>query len=657
VPPRLLAFALAVASLLAPVVAGAVPVQVRDVRPGAAGGLERRDRMAFGAAGATLWFAADDGDGGYEPWRSDGTPSGTVRVADVVPGPEGSAPYGFTALGDVVFFVASTEDTGTELWRSDGTAAGTHVVRDLALAALSSFPLQPTPLGDRLYFTAGEIDGGRELWRTDGTPAGTERVVDLEPGPEGSAPSELVVMDGILFFTALVGGERELWRTDGTELGTWMVRDLNGVSSSVPGALTVVGDVLFFRATGSEGAELWRTDGTEPGTVQVKDIRPGNLGSEPDLLTAAGDTLYFVADDGSGAELWRSDGTEDGTRPVGGGGSFPSHLTTVASRLFFVAFDLDTGRELWTTDGTAPGTVRLTDLRPGAPNGIDDLGELAASHGVLYFRGVDPMRGPALWQSDGTVAGTVPVADLVPGADGSGADDDGPTFLTDVAGTLFFRAQDATTGLEPWVLTECGDGVPSAGEECDDGNQLTGDCCTPTCRFEPAGLRCGDDGEACSALACDGEGACEPRAVVGPCDDGAVCTADDACVEGVCRGSVAGFAGVRCLLFELASGDLCDAALPGKLARVVRRRANKAIRFVDRVERRLGRGASASRMRRLLERAGSSLGVIAVKAADAVRAPKERDKVPGECADRLIGGAATVQTALPALVPEGSEAE
>ncbi len=38
----------------------------------------------------------------------------------------------------------------------------------------------------------------------------------------------------------------------------------------------------------------------------------------------------------------------------------------------------------------------------------------------------------------------------------------------------------------------CGDQVfnPSTGEQCDDGNNLAGDCCTPTCQFEPAGTDC-----------------------------------------------------------------------------------------------------------------------------------------------------------------------
>jgi cysteine-rich repeat protein len=35
------------------------------------------------------------------------------------------------------------------------------------------------------------------------------------------------------------------------------------------------------------------------------------------------------------------------------------------------------------------------------------------------------------------------------------------------------------------LLTACGNGVLEPGEACDDGNQLAGDCCSPTCSVEP----------------------------------------------------------------------------------------------------------------------------------------------------------------------------
>jgi cysteine-rich repeat protein len=54
----------------------------------------------------------------------------------------------------------------------------------------------------------------------------------------------------------------------------------------------------------------------------------------------------------------------------------------------------------------------------------------------------------------------------------------------------------------------CGDGLVDPGEQCDDGNKLSGDCCSSTCQFEHHA-----------------------------CDDGNLCTENDACNNGVCAGT------------------------------------------------------------------------------------------------------------------------
>jgi cysteine-rich repeat protein len=54
----------------------------------------------------------------------------------------------------------------------------------------------------------------------------------------------------------------------------------------------------------------------------------------------------------------------------------------------------------------------------------------------------------------------------------------------------------------------CGNGIVEPGESCDDFNTAGGDCCSPTCTFEPAGSACPGDGDLCTPGTCDGAGVC-----------------------------------------------------------------------------------------------------------------------------------------------------
>ncbi len=71
---------------------------------------------------------------------------------------------------------------------------------------------------------------------------------------------------------------------------------------------------------------------------------------------------------------------------------------------------------------------------------------LTAVDRTLFFRADDGTTGEELWTSDGTTAGTVLVKDIHPAGDSS------PHNLTNVNGTLFFAADDGTTGIELWAL-------------------------------------------------------------------------------------------------------------------------------------------------------------------------------------------------------------
>ncbi len=83
----------------------------------------------------------------------------------------------------------------------------------------------------------------------------------------------------------------------------------------------------------------------------------------------------------------------------------------------------------------------------------------------------------------------------------------------------------------------CGDGALDAGEECDDGNSVGGDCCSGSCTFEGSGEICQDDGNSCTNDQCDGAGVClHPNKAAGEFCDGDLyfCTFDECDGAGTC---------------------------------------------------------------------------------------------------------------------------
>jgi ELWxxDGT repeat protein len=425
-------------------------VRVLDIRPNADGSAARYLTNVNG----TLYFRADDGSTGYELWKSDGTESGTVRVLDIQSGTLGSTARYLTNVNGTLFFRANDGSTGYELWKSDGTSSGTVQVRDIQSVTLGSSPRNLTNVNGTLYFQANDGSTGVELWKSDGTSSGTVRVLDIQSVGLGSNPYFLTNVNGTLYFSANDGSTGyEVWKSDGTSSGTVRVLDIwSGNRSSGPRNLTNVNGTLYFRANdGSTGSELWKSDGTSSGTVRVLDIRPGANDSNPYFLTNVNGTLYFQATDGStGYELWKSDGTESGTVRVldiqsVGLGSNPSYLTNVNGTLYFRANDGSTGVELWKSDGTESGTVRVLDIRPGDGSSNSNPSNLTNVNGTLYFVANDGSTGDELWRSDGTSSGTVRVRDIQSGSLGSN-----PNNLTNVNGTLYFRANDGSTGFELW---------------------------------------------------------------------------------------------------------------------------------------------------------------------------------------------------------------
>ncbi|MFK8111730.1 MAG: ELWxxDGT repeat protein [Rubripirellula sp.] len=148
-----------------------------DIRAGATGS----DPIDLTDVNGVLYFAANDGSTGYEPYRSDG--GSVTSLGNINPGNANSDPSGFMQAGNTVYFSARQTSTGRELWSSDVTTGGVTLVSDLQTGVGSS---DPTPLGvvsgDRLLIAMTESGVDRELWMIGGAVAALTQVVDMNPG-------------------------------------------------------------------------------------------------------------------------------------------------------------------------------------------------------------------------------------------------------------------------------------------------------------------------------------------------------------------------------------------------------------------------------------------------------------------------------------------
>ena len=221
--------------------------------------------------------------------------------------------------------------------------------------------------------------------------------------------------------------------------------------------LTNVNGTLYFAANDKlpSTTRLWKSNGTAAGTVVVKNVAPQNL-------TNVNGTLFFtVFDSNYGSELWKSNGTAAGTVLVKdiraqydsygfGLSSSPDKLTNVNGKVYFTAQEGVNGIELWKSDGTAAGTVLVKDIYSGISQGFANSSRpdyLTNVNGTLFFKAIEKVSGIELWKSNGTAAGTVLVKDINPG---SLPTNSSPSHFTNINGTLYFTAYDKVHGRELW---------------------------------------------------------------------------------------------------------------------------------------------------------------------------------------------------------------
>ena len=417
-----------------------------------------------------LFFAAADGSGDVELWKSDGTQDGTVRVKDIRSGPHRSLPRNLVAIEDKVLFTAYGDDMSRDLWSTDGTEAGTTLVYDVTpgpeSVQLGSF----TPKGDELFFVSHNSVGDDILWKTDGSSAGTQPLEVI------SDISSLTLGGDILYFTATAGNQQALWASDGTREGT---TKLTPDFVDTVGSPVLSGEQAFFYATYDSRGWLWRSDGTADGTVELHDFGPEQNGgphemvayedgvfflqfnrlyasdgtpdgtsvlrsfselAHVDNLMPLGDSLiFFVHSPAANGDittvLWRADGTRAGTERVRSFGLLQDveNMTPLGDTLFFSVLSFpvrgDHFSELWRTDGTRVGTERVHSF------GAEDIRSITTIEDRLFLT----VNASGLWTSDGTRTGTTRLTNAA-----------NPSHLREINGQLYFVNDDPQRGRELW---------------------------------------------------------------------------------------------------------------------------------------------------------------------------------------------------------------
>ncbi len=443
---------------------------------GSAVGSSLMSRVVPSASHRIGYFAAFQSATGYELWRTDGSIAGTQPIIDLTPGTASGVHTNFSAdfgdpvrtaaFGERLLFAGSDGTTGDEPWITDGTALGTVKLAETLAGnnGLGTGPQHFAVNGDQAYFlarTSTSLTFLKRVFRSDGTAAGT---VELAVPPDVTRLiGPWISANGTLFIAGIRSSDgEELWRLNAAGDGLEPVTDLapGSASTALRGGIAVGNQLLFAGAQQARGVELFVSDGAAAGTLPLPDLAPGFAGSLTALLpepqgnprarnTAAfGARVFYACDpDGLGQmEPCVSDGTAAGTGRVldfepGVSGSFPIEPVADASRVFFIATQAG-ARAVHVSDGSAAGTSTLIETRGIAPESMVLLpnGELVMAGNLTL--GASDFGRELFAGTPGTIRGFNLAASEL---------SSNPAHLVRIGDFTVFRANTGTAGNEPHV--------------------------------------------------------------------------------------------------------------------------------------------------------------------------------------------------------------
>lgn len=436
---------------------------IKEIRPGLGFGPTSVPFSSDHIIGDTLYFMGNDGEWGWQIWRTDGTEAGTFRISSI---PEIANEHNlpFTVYNNELYFAFNKENSlykelwkgnvqvgnfqlvkdsiysyrqplnlyvagsflyfhTDKLWRTDGSQAGTiPLINDAGFFSLNSNTSYTfgTEFQNKLYLPVYK-NGSTSLYESDGTVAGTQEISTLSAGVGRGVNSSLSVSNGSMYFAFGDYDQFILYKSDGTQAGTSLITDIDESRYYVPSRIKATNNYVYFSAPLNFHTGLYRYDIQ---ASQIEVITPLNSFDEI-LQNGAIGWIEFTENDAGilsmyfpyfrnrqsiviTPKLWRTDGTAAGTYDLQVETvNYP--ILSIGNNFYFGAQVSGLGNELYQSDSTASSVSLVKNIEPNlsSASGIS----FSLNNEVFPLLN-DGINGWKFWKTDGSSSGTTVLKDI-----------------------------------------------------------------------------------------------------------------------------------------------------------------------------------------------------------------------------------------------------
>lgn len=298
--------------------------------------------------------------------------------------------------GNQVFFAADDGVHGKEPWVSDGTEVGTKLLKDIKQNYnYNSDPSCFINIGNSVYFFA-KGSSSLDLYRSGGTTASTNAVSSFT---NSFTPKFIVEYNGNVLFGAQYGGDITL-RLYNTTTGTLQSTTINGGYNDFSKDYFLVDNNSFYLST-HQG--VYTCNGNLSNIIQLL------YSYEPSKIIKAGNYVVFKENlPSSGtSSIVKTNGTVASTSIIYQGSYqiADQDMLAIGNDIYFIGYSSSYGFELWKANVNTTGASMVKDVYPGYNNSSKDS-KLVEFKNKLYYFAYYNSNNLGLFSSDGTAAGT-----------------------------------------------------------------------------------------------------------------------------------------------------------------------------------------------------------------------------------------------------------